>query len=149
MGKDPFDLQRFVTAQAPIFETALAELRAGRKQSHWMWFIFPQLRGLGRSSIAQFYGVLSFNEAQAYLAHPLLGPRLDLATRVVLSNNELSLHQIFGSPDDLKFHSSMTLFTVASSVTDNLFREALDRRFGGGMDAASLRLLQDQGAGVG
>jgi uncharacterized protein (DUF1810 family) len=89
---DPFDLQRFVTAQAPVFETVLAELRAGRKRSHWMWFVFPQLAGLGPSSRARFYGISSVDEARAYLAHPVLGPRLDLCTRTVLASEAPSVH---------------------------------------------------------
>jgi uncharacterized protein (DUF1810 family) len=144
MEDNLFDLQRFVTAQAPTFETALAELRAGRKQSHWMWFIFPQLRGLGRSPTARFYGIASLGEARAYLAHPVLGPRLELATQAVLSTKDLSIQQIFGSPDDLKFHSSMTLFTLASSVASNSFCESLDRWFDGKTDEASLKLLRDR-----
>jgi uncharacterized protein (DUF1810 family) len=99
---DRFDLQRFVTAQEPVFETVLAELRAGRKRTHWMWFVFPQLAGLGRSSTARFYGISSIDEARAYLAHPVLGPRLDRCTRIVLASDGPSLHAIFGSPDDLK-----------------------------------------------
>src|SRR6187431_3229255 len=113
---DPHQLERFVEAQTPVFDTVLDELRTGRKRSHWMWFIFPQLRGLGRSPNAQFYGIASLDEARAYLAHPELGPRLDLATRAVLSTKGLSICQIFGSPDDVKFHSSMTLFALASST---------------------------------
>ena len=100
---DPFDLERFVTAQAPVFTTALAELKAGRKRSHWMWFIFPQLRGLGHSSTAFFYGISSLAEARAYLAHPLLGPRLEICTEAVLGIRDSTLNAIFGSPDDLKF----------------------------------------------
>jgi uncharacterized protein (DUF1810 family) len=143
--KDPFDLQRFLSAQATTFETALGELRAGRKRSHWMWFIFPQLRGLGRSPTAQFYGIASLDEARAYLADPELGQRLDLATRVVLSAKDLSIRQTFGSPDDAKFHSSMALFALASSTEANPFREALGRWFGGKTDDASQRLLEHPG----
>ena len=99
---DPFDLERFVTAQEPVFPAVLAELGAGRKRSHWMWFVFPQLRGLGRSSMAAFYGIISLHEARAYLAHPLLGSRLDLCTRTVLdlengSLNGYSAHRMTGS----------------------------------------------------
>jgi uncharacterized protein (DUF1810 family) len=97
---DRFDLDRFITAQEPVFETVLAELRAGRKRTHWMWFIFPQLAGLGRSSTARFYGIGSVDEVRAYLAHPVLGPRLDLCTRIVLASESPSVHAIFGSPDD-------------------------------------------------
>jgi uncharacterized protein (DUF1810 family) len=141
MAEDPYDLQRFVHAQADTFESAIGELRVGRKRTHWMWFIFPQLRGLGRSSTAQFYGIASLDEAVAYLAHPILGPRLDLATRTVLATSGLSLREIFGSPDDLKFHSSMSLFAMACPVADNPFRMALHRWFAGKMDEASLAIL--------
>jgi uncharacterized protein (DUF1810 family) len=136
-----FDLERFVSAQAPIFDTAMAELRGGRKRSHWMWFVFPQLRGLGRSSTAAFYGIGSIEEARAYLGHTLLGPRLHLATRTVLEIPEASLHAIFGSPDDMKFHSSMTLFALASSKAQTPFSAAIERWCGGRMDASTLALL--------
>src|ERR1700747_390570 len=112
---DRVNLERFVTAQAPVFETVLAALRAGRKRTHWMWFVFPQLSGLGRSSTARFYGINFVDEARTYLAHPLLA-RLDLCTRIVLMSESSSLHAIFGSPDDMKFRSCMTLFSLA---TDN------------------------------
>src|SRR5437588_13113912 len=111
---DPFDLERFVTAQEPIFDTVLSELQAGRKRSHWMWFGFPQLRGLGHSSMADYYGISSLAEARAYLAHPVLGPRLDLCTRTVLEIEAASLHAIFDSPDDMKFRSCATLFALAA-----------------------------------
>jgi len=110
---DPFHLERFVAAQAPVFAAALAELRGGRKRSHWMWFVFPQLRGLGRSSMAEFYGIVSLAEARAYVAHPVLGPRLTLCAEAVLAIEGRSLREIFGSPDDVKFCSSMTLFSRA------------------------------------
>src|ERR1700756_5869412 len=100
---DPFKLERFVTAQTPVFETVLAELRGGRKRTHWMWFVFPQLAGLGRSSTARFYGVSGIDEARAYLAHPLLGSRLDFCTRIVLASQSPSLHTIFGPPDGMTF----------------------------------------------
>jgi uncharacterized protein (DUF1810 family) len=106
---DLFDLERFVTAQEVVFPAVLAELKAGRKRTHWMWFGFPQLRGLGHSSMATFYGIASLHEARAYLGHPLLEPRLDLCTRIVLELEVGSLQEIFGSPDDMKFQSSMTL----------------------------------------
>ncbi len=139
---DPYDLQRFVTAQAPIFETALGELKAGQKRSHWMWFVFPQLRGLGRSSMAQFYGLGSLDEARAYLAHPLLGRRLNLCTEAVLAIKERSLHAIFGAPDDMKFQSSMTLFARAAGDDESPFRRALDRYCQGRMDERTLALLE-------
>lgn len=128
---DPFDLQRFVSAQAPVFDAALGELRAGRKRSHWMWFIFPQLRGLGRSATAEFYGLDSLEEARAYLAHSLLGPRLVLCTEAVLAVDGRSLHAIFGSPDDLKFCSSMTLFALAGGPGESVFGRAVDGCCGG------------------
>ena len=139
---DPFDLQRFVTAQAPVFETALAELRAGRKRSHWMWFVFPQLRGLGVSPTAQFYGLASLLDARAYLAHPLLGERLARCVEALLAVQGRSLTTIFGSPDDMKFRSSMTLFALAAGDETALFHQALDRYAEGRMDERTLALLE-------
>lgn len=141
MDRDPFNLERFVTAQSSTFDIALAELQAGRKQTHWMWFIFPQLRGLGLSETAKWYGVTGLDEARAYLAHPVLAARLDHAARAVFATNGLTLAQIFGSPDDLKFYSSMTLFAMASSLTDCPFRAALDHWFSGRMDDRSLAII--------
>ena len=138
---DPFDLERFVTAQAPIFAGVLAELQAGRKRTHWMWFVFPQLRGLGHSGMAIRYGIASLDEARAYLAHQVLGPRLEQCTRTALDLESGSLYQIFGSPDDLKFHSSMTLFALVSDP-GSLFHQALKRWCGGAMDRQTLRLLE-------
>ena len=135
------DLDRFVTAQAAVFDTALAELRAGRKRSHWMWFVFPQLRGLGHSAMAERYGIASLDEAQAYLAHPLLGPRLILCTRTVLALDERSLQAIFGAPDDLKFRSSMTLFARAAEAAESPFRQAIDRFCAGHADPRTQALL--------
>jgi uncharacterized protein (DUF1810 family) len=142
---DRFNLARLVTAQAPVIESVLAELRAGRKRSHWMWFVFPQLSGLGRSSTARFYGIGSIDEARAYLAHPLLGPRLDLCTGIVLASESSSLHAIFGSPDDMKFRSCMTLFSLAMDDPDNPFRQALDRWCGGRLDEQTLALIDADG----
>jgi uncharacterized protein (DUF1810 family) len=142
---DRFNLERFVTAQAPVFETALAELRAGRKQTHWMWFVFPQLTGLGRSATARFYGISSMDEARAYLAHPVLRPRLDLCTAIVLTSESTSLHAIFGSPDDIKFRSSMTLFSLAVDNPDNPFRHALDRWCSEQPDEQTLALIDAGG----
>ena len=138
---DPFDLGRFVAAQAPVFDAALGELTAGRKRSHWMWFVFPQLRGLGRSSMAEFYGIGSRDEARAYLAHPLLGPRLVLCTRAVLAVEGRTLHAIFGSPDDAKFCSSMTLFSLADEWSEGPFRQAIERHCGGRVDDRTWALL--------
>jgi uncharacterized protein (DUF1810 family) len=144
-SEERLNLERFVTAQATVFESVLAELRAGRKQSHWMWFVFPQLRSLGRSSTAQFYGISSLKEARAYLAHPLLGPRLDLCVKTVIGCDSPSLHAIFGSPDDLKFRSCMTLFSLASENPDNAYRQALDRWCDGQPDERTLALINAGG----
>jgi uncharacterized protein (DUF1810 family) len=139
---DPFDLQRFVDAQAGVIDHAMAELKAGRKQSHWMWFVFPQLKGLGRSPTALHYGIASLEEARAYLAHPVLGPRLEAAAQAALGADAPSLHALFGAPDDLKFVSSMTLFARAAGADGGVFRQALDRWAGGREDPATLALLE-------
>ena len=139
---DAFNLECFVTAQAPLFETVLAELRAGRKRTHWIWFIFPQLADLGQSSTARFYGISSLEEARAYLAHPVLGPRLDQCTRIVLGTKSPSLHAIFGSPDNLKFRSCMTLFSLAADDSDDVFCRALDRWCDGQPDEQTLALIR-------
>jgi uncharacterized protein (DUF1810 family) len=139
---DRFDLERFVTAQEPVIDTVLSEVGAGRKRSHWMWFVFPQLRGLGHSSMAEYYGIGSLAEARAYLAHPVLGPRLDLCTRMVLEVDATSLHAIFGSPDDMKFRSCATLFAVAAEEDKNPFQRALDRWCDGQPDERTLALLR-------
>ena len=140
-----YDLDRFVKAQEPVIETVLAELASGRKRSHWMWFVFPQLQGLGRSPTAQFYAIASLDEARAYLAHPVLGPRLRRCTETVLRVAGRSANAIFGVPDDKKFHSSMTLFAVAAATAASgdaaLFRQAIDRFFDGRIDAGTLALL--------
>lgn len=138
---DPFDLQRFLTAQDPVIDTVLRELEAGRKRSHWMWFVFPQLRGLGASAMATHYGIGSLAEARAYLAHPVLGPRLVRCTDTVLAVAGRSPHDIFGSPDDMKFRSSMTLFARASDDPETVFGRALDRFCDGRPDAKTLALL--------
>lgn len=132
-------LQRFADAQDGIYATALAELKAGDKRTHWMWFIFPQMRGLGFSSNAQFYGIASLDEARAYLAHELLGPRLRECTRAVLEVEGKTLEAILGGVDAQKFRSSMTLFLHASG--EAIFREALDRYCGGIQDERTLALL--------
>jgi uncharacterized protein (DUF1810 family) len=113
---DPFNLQRFITAQASTYERARAELARGRKTSHWMWFIFPQIRGLGNSHMAVTYAISSIEEARAYLAHPVLGPRLRECVQLVNEVEGASLVEIFGRPDDLKFRSSMTLFARAATA---------------------------------
>jgi uncharacterized protein (DUF1810 family) len=136
---DPHNLQRFVDAQADVYERALAELSAGAKRSHWMWFIFPEIAGLGFSAMAQRYAVGSKLEAEAYLAHPMLGPRLTGCTRAVLAVEARSAHEIFGSPDDLKFRSSMTLFDAVAP--DGIFVEALRKYFDGRPDEVTLNAL--------
>jgi uncharacterized protein (DUF1810 family) len=139
-NSDPFDLQRFVTAQAGTFDRALEELRLGQKTTHWIWFIFPQMRGLGRSPMAQHYGIGSLDEARAYLAHTLLGPRLIAATRVMLSHHGRTLLDILGSPDDMKFRSSMTLFAEAANP-GSLFEQALYAFCGGQGDPETRALI--------
>ncbi len=143
MTADPFDLARFVTAQAGVFDQAVDELRAGRKRTHWMWFIFPQLRGLGHSPTAQHYGISSLGEASAYIEHPVLGPRLEAAVAAVQASGAVDPLALFGSPDDLKFCSSLTLFTVA--VPDGPYRAALERCCGGKHDQRTLDLLRAGG----
>ncbi|HEY0845551.1 MAG TPA: DUF1810 domain-containing protein [Noviherbaspirillum sp.] len=136
----PYDLQRFVDAQAPVYDTVCAELRSGRKRSHWIWFIFPQIAGLGRSSTAMRYAIGSLDEAKAYLAHPVLGPRLRECARLVADIEGSPIDRIFWYPDDMKFHSSMTLFARATG--DNaVFVECLDKYFGGEPDQATLDRL--------
>jgi len=137
------NLERFVEAQAPIYARALAELKAGAKQSHWMWFIFPQIAGLGHSAMAQMYAIQDLAEAQAYLAHSVLGPRLRECTQAVLDIDGKTAHAIFGSPDDLKFRSSMTLFDSAAPT--DIFRTALEKYFDGEADKLSLELLSGLG----
>jgi uncharacterized protein (DUF1810 family) len=141
---DPFDLDRFVQAQDGVYAAALAELRAGRKTSHWMWFVFPQIDGLGRSQTARFFAVKSLAEARAYLAHPVLGKRLRECTTAVLGVAGLTASEIFGYPDDIKFRSSMTLFERAAPGC-GLFSDALDRFFDGGRDRMTLELLAADG----
>jgi uncharacterized protein (DUF1810 family) len=137
---DPFDLQRFVDAQDRVYDGVLAELRAGAKRSHWIWFIFPQLSGLGRSSTAELFGIESVAEARAFLAHPILGPRLRECTRLVASIEGRSVDQIFGRPDNLKVRSSMTLF--AQATDDNAdFLAVLEKFYGGQQDPRTLELL--------
>lgn len=140
---DPFDLQRFVDAQDRVYPTVLDELRGGRKRSHWIWFVFPQLRGLGRSQTALHYGISSLEEAQAYLAHPVLGPRLRECTRLVVAIDDSSADDVFGWPDNLKVRSSMTLFARATDDPDVQaeFRAVLDKFYDGAEDSATVDLL--------
>jgi uncharacterized protein (DUF1810 family) len=125
---DPWQLQRFVDAQRDVYEDVVRELRAGHKRSHWMWFIFPQEKGLGRSPMAQRFAISSTAEARAYLEHPLLGPRLRACTQLVMAIEDKPIEAIFGYPDNLKFHSSMTLFAGAAA-DPRIFRAALAKYF--------------------
>jgi uncharacterized protein (DUF1810 family) len=138
---DPFNLQRFVEAQRDEYEDVCAELRAGSKSSHWIWFIFPQMKGLGVSSTSNWFGISSLSEAQAYLRHPVLSPRLRECTELVNLVEGQSLREIFGSPDHLKFRSCMTLFAHATAE-NRVFLDALQKYCGGEFDAATLGLLE-------
>ena len=135
---DIFDLARFVAAQGPVYDNVRDELRAGRKRSHWMWFVFPQIAGLGLSAMSRKFAISGLDEARAYLRHPVLGPRLVECTRLVGESGR-SVEQIFGSPDDMKFRSSMTLFATAQG--EGVFREAIERHCGGKDDEATLAKL--------
>lgn len=138
----PFDLERFVTAQAPVYDTVREELVAGRKGSHWMWFVFPQLRALGRSPTARLFGLEGLDEAAAYWQHPMLGSRLRECAQLVLAVRGRSVHQIFGSPDDLKLLSCLTLFAeVEQAKGDGVFDRAIRQYYGGQPDQATLELL--------
>ena len=141
-------LQRFLQAQNPVIDEVMAELQAGRKRTHWMWFIFPQLKSLGHSSTAAFYGIESMDEAKWYLADPVLGERLKACTHAVLSHADKTAHAIFGSPDDLKFRSCMTLFSLAAP-DEASFRQALAQFFDGQPDALTVSYLEDSDAAGG
>jgi uncharacterized protein (DUF1810 family) len=139
-GADQFDLQRFVDAQDRVYDTVIDELRGGKKRSHWIWFVFPQLRGLGRSPTALHYGISSLEEARAYLAHDVLGPRLRECARLVAAIDDRSAADIFGFPDDLKVRSSMTLF--ARAAEDNAdFMAVLDKFYNGEEDLVTVERL--------
>src|ERR1700730_15634994 len=138
--RDPYDLQRFVDAQNPVYDRVRAELQEGRKRSHWMWFIFPQIAGLGSSPLARRFAISSLSEAAAFLEHPILGPRLAECTRLGKLIQGRSIEQIFGRPDDLKFRSSMTLFARASA-DNQVFVDALQKHFDGEFDPATLERL--------
>lgn len=140
-GADPFDLKRFLDAQRGVYEQALAELRAGRKRTHWMWFVFPQMRGLGSSETSRYYGIGSREEAAAYLEHPVLGLRLRECAEALLAVEGRSASQIFGYPDDLKLQSSMTLFAHVAGA-QSAFLRVLDKYYGSERDPRSLELLQ-------
>ena len=140
MTADPYNLQRFLDAQDEILEDVLEELARGEKASHWMWYVFPQLKGLGFSSTSQFYGISGRAEARAYLEHPVLGQRLVGCTKLVISHPGLSAEQIFGYPDYLKFCSCMTLFEAVSD-SSSVFTEALERFYSGTRDKTTLSAL--------
>jgi uncharacterized protein (DUF1810 family) len=139
---DPFDLDRFVRAQEADYDTALSEITRGRKHSHWMWYIFPQFDGLGFSAMSAHYSIKSLAEAEAYLAHPVLGPRLNACARALLAIDSHSARDIFGSPDDMKLRSSATLF-AAVTPDGSLFHQIIDQYFAGEPDSATLRLLRE------
>jgi uncharacterized protein (DUF1810 family) len=137
---DPFDLQRFVAAQAHTYDQALAEIRSGRKRTHWMWFVFPQIEGLGRSGMAQRYAIRDLDEARAYAAHPVLGRRLVECAQALTALDTEDPAEVFGPVDAMKLHSSMTLFARAEPE-EPAFREVLDHYFGGTPDAATTSRL--------
>ena len=139
---DTFDLDRFLAAQEGAYETALREIRNGRKQGHWMWFIFPQIVGLGSTEISRTYAIKSREEAVAYLEHPELGPRLREITEALLTHHDKSATEILGTPDDLKLRSSMTLFKSVSTAND-VFLSVLDRYYGGEEDPQTFRILSE------
>jgi uncharacterized protein (DUF1810 family) len=138
--EDRFNLDRFVSAQAAVFPQVLVELGAGEKRTHWIWFIFPQMKGLGHSTQSDYFGIGSLEEAAAYWRHPVLGPRLEQCTRLVNLVERRPIYEILGSPDDLKFRSSMTLFSRAAAGTP-VFNDALEKYFGGEADPLTLELL--------
>jgi uncharacterized protein (DUF1810 family) len=140
-GLDPFDLQRFLAAQANDYQEALRELQRGRKESHWIWYIFPQVAGLGRSSMAEKYAIQSKDEAIAYLNHPILGARLRECSEALLKHRGKPIADIMGYPDDLKLRSSMTLF-AAISEPPSIFHQVLDAFYSGQMDDRTITFLQ-------
>ena len=142
---DPFDLRRFETAQADNYASALHELQAGEKETHWMWYIFPQIAGLGTSAMARKYAIASRAEAEAYLAHPMLAVRLSQCAEALLSVREKTAYQVLGSPDDLKLKSSMTLFAACSDEA-SVFHRVLDYYYGGQRDEKTLALLAESDA---
>ena len=145
VARDPFDLDRFVQAQNRDYDTALAEIRNGRKHSHWMWYIFPQFEGLGSSAMSLRYAIKSVAEARAYLEHPVLGLRLRECADAVLSISGGSAGEIFGSPDDLKLRSSATLFALVSP-DGSVFHRILDRHFENKQDPRTLELVESRTA---
>ena len=142
-GADPYNLARFVQAQEADYDTAISEIRSGRKRSHWMWYILPQYDGLGTSATARHYAIKSVAEAEAYLRHPILGPRLKESIQAVLGIQGRSALEVFGSPDDMKLRSCATLF-ASISPADSVFDQLLGRYFGGERDDRTLRLIEGQ-----
>lgn len=134
------NLKRFITAQKAVFQTAIAELQNGRKESHWMWYIFPQIQGLGFTETSKFYAIKNLQEAKEFLNHRVLGPRLVLISSVLLDSPLKDAHKIFGSPDDLKLHSSMTLFSEVPDA-DPVFKKVLDKFFESRKDNKTLKML--------
>lgn len=134
-------LDRFVDAQEPVIDQVMTELRAGQKQTHWMWFVFPQLKALGRSGTAKFYGLSHLSEAKQYLAHPVLGARLLACTQAVLEHGDKTAHEIFGTPDDMKFQSCVTLFMLAAPEV-GVFRQALTMFYAGEQDPSTVDLVR-------
>lgn len=142
-SRDTFGLDRFVSAQEDVYDSALAEIRAGRKRTHWMWFVFPQLRGLGSSPISRQFAIRSAAEARAYLAHPILGPRLLECCHALLELKSTSATEIFGSPDDLKLRSCATLFAYVSEP-GSVFERVLERFYGGVPDEKTVTLFRQE-----
>lgn len=141
VNSDPHDLSRFVDAQRPVYDSALAEIRAGRKRSHWMWFVFPQVKGLGFSSSSEYFGIGSLAEARAFLDHPVLGARLVECTEALLAHEDRSATSIMGSPDDLKLRSSLTLFSLVEPQ-GSVFHRGLERFFEGQPDELTLDIVR-------
>ena len=137
------DLNRFIKAQENSYEEALSEIRSGRKRSHWMWYIFPQFKGLGFSETSKYYSIKDLDEAKRYLNHPILGERLKLITNELLALNENNANKIFGNPDDLKLKSSMTLFAAINISEENIFNAVLDKYFNGQTDYKTLTLIKE------
>lgn len=137
------DLNRFIKAQENSYEEALSEIRSGRKRSHWMWYIFPQFKGLGFSETSKYYSIKDLDEAKRYLNHPILGERLKLITKELLALNENNANKVFGSPDDLKLKSSMTLFAAINTSEENIFNAVLDKYFNGQTDNKTLTLIKE------
>lgn len=145
-GQDPHEIGRFVAAQEGTIDAVRQELRAGRKTTHWMWFVFPQVEGLGSSPMAERYAISSLDEARAYLEHPVLGPRLQECSKLLLEAKEASIERILGTPDDLKLRSSMTLFALVSEP-GSVFERVLERFFEGAPDLATQAVMKRWAAG--